>query len=188
VTPSASAPPAPRRPTWLTSSSRSGHTILNLVILLGLVSVGARLAWPATLASWHLSQARELVQMVRDVQAAAEATAEAATRDAASPENAADRLTTALRGAPLGEIPESLAPQLPADMTFQTPDYRLGWSWWRYGETVGRLIEGPGVGTLTVEIRDPGVLNAFLRLARESVWYTAGNSVTFLIPLADGPS
>lgn len=166
------------------SSPRSGHAVLNLVLILGLLSIGARFAWPAAMASWHLSQAEELVQMVRDIQGAVDE----ASRATGTPEADGATLADALQGAPLGETPESLASRLPASVTFQTPDHRLGWSWWSYGETLGRLIEGPGVGTLTVEIRDPGVRNAFLRLARESVWYVVDESVTFLVPVADGAS
>lgn len=159
---------------------RSGHAVLNIVIILGLLSLAIRIAWPIAVASWELSVARDLVATVRVIQAEVE--------EAAQADPSPEALAVALRGAPLGTVPEQFAAALGEGATFETPDYRMGWSWWSYGEALGERIEGPGVGTLTVEIRNAGIRDAFQRLTQESVWYVVGETTTFLIPVADTAS
>lgn len=144
--------------------------LVNLLLIGAVLAIVVRFAGPLTAEAWAQREAREVVQMVRDIHAAAR---EARTRDGDG----------ALAGAPLGRIPDGLAPYLPDGLTFDSPDLRLGWSWWRFGEVMDRMLEGDALGTLTVEIRSERTRNAFLRLARESLWYRSGDQLTFLIPV-----
>lgn len=144
--------------------------LVNLVLTASVAALILRFAGPVTAELWARQEARQVVEMVRAVHAAA--------RDARAAGGEA-----ALAGAPLGQTPDGLAPYLPAELAFDGPDLRLGWSWWRFGEVMDRMVEGEGLGTLTVEIRGERTRNAFLRLARESLWYRSGNQLTFLIPV-----
>lgn len=144
--------------------------LVNLLLAAAIVAIVARFAGPLVAETWARRQAREVVEVVRAVHAAAR---EARTQGGEA----------ALAGAPLGRIPDGLAPYLPGELTFDSPDLRLGWSWWPFGEVMDRMLEGDGLGTLTVEIPGERTRNAFLRLARESLWYRSGDQLTFLIPV-----
>lgn len=147
--------------------------LVNLLLAAAVVAMAARFAVPLTAQMWARRQAREVVELVRAVHAAAEE-ARAAGGQAA------------LAGAPLGRIPDGLAPYLPEGTAFDDPDVRLGWSWWSFGQVMDRMLEGDGLGTLTVEIPSRRTRNAFLQLARESLWYRSGDQLTFLIPVPGG--
>lgn len=142
------------------------------VLVLALLAIAVRVGTPLLTHWWYERQAAEVVKTVRQVYDAA---LEARTLDGVD----------ALRGAPLGEIPTGLAPHLPPGTAFRTPGVALDWSWWTFGEVLDPLVEGDGVGTLTVHIDHPRVRDAFRRLAWRSVWLDTGTELAFLLPLEE---
>ena len=143
---------------------------VNLLLAVAVTALLLRFAGPLTARWWEQRQAREVVEMVR------------AIHDAARQARAGGG-EAALAGAPFGQRPDGLAPYLPEEVAFDSERVRLGWSWWSFGDVMDRMLVGDGLGTLTVEISSPGTRNAFLRLARESLWYRSGDQLTFLIPV-----
>lgn len=148
---------------------RRGFAAVELVMALAVVAILARVTVPA-LGEWRLrGEAAELVEAVRDLEAAARQARQEQGPSAAS-------------GAPVGETPAGLVPFLPAGFAFRNPRFELGWSQWRLGEVTGSRLRGDRVGTITVRIPDPGLRSAFQRLAEPSLWLLAGDSFAFLIP------
>ncbi len=135
---------------------RRGYTVVEVVIGLSVLAIGAALTLPALRTARLQRDAREVVTAIRTVEAAA---------------LQARGLDLEYSSAPVGEIPSELADLLPSEFTFTRPGFRMGWGHWTLGRSLGPLIEGDAVGTVVVEIRDPSLREAVLRLVRPSLWY-----------------
>ena len=81
----------------------------------------------------------------------------------------------------MGQVPPAFGERLPGGFDFRREAFSLGWSYWPLGDTLNGLVEGEGLGTVTVYIPDPALQNEFLRLAWPSVWYRSGDHFTFLV-------
>lgn len=148
---------------------RRGYTVIEVLLVVAILAIAGRVAYPQLRERFLRGEARTIVEAVRVLEAAAREADASAGVDA-------------LAGAPLGRVPGGLARFLPSDFAFQTGTYRLGWSRWRFGETLDRLVVGDGLGTITVEIPDPALQDAFMRLAYPSLWLRVGDSFSFLVP------
>ena len=148
---------------------RRGFAAVEVIMAVAVVAILARVALPAV-REWRLrGEAAEVVDAVRDLEAAARQAHQEQGPSAGS-------------GAPLGETPAGLAPFLPAGFAFRSARFELGWSQWSLGEVTGARLRGERVGTITVRIPDPGLRSAFQRLAEPSLWLLSGDSFAFLVP------
>lgn len=146
---------------------RRGYTVVEVVIALSVVAIGAALALPALRTARLHGDAREVVTAIRTVEAAA---------------LQARTLGLEFTGTPMGEVPSELAGLLPSEFTFARPGFRMGWGHWRFGRNLGPLIEGDAVGTVVVAIPDPALQEAVLRLVRPSLLYRVDDRFAFILP------
>ena len=148
---------------------RRGYTVVEVVMVVALLAIAAGVAIPLARSASLESEARSVVEAIR----ALESALDAAHASGNGP-------VTGIAGP--DAVPPRLARHLPPDFTFHRSGFRLTWTPWTPGEALAPLIAAEQVGTVVVEIRDPELQEAFLRLAHPSLWYRTGDTFAFLLP------
>jgi prepilin-type N-terminal cleavage/methylation domain-containing protein len=146
---------------------KDGFTLVELIVVLAVVSILARIALPNLQEAMIRARATAALGDVEVVRAAA------ASYYARTNEWPAD--------AAVGEVPPELVGDLPEGFSFDRGAYRLDWDRWSLpngvpGSTVPRILLGVSVAT-----DDELLGNAVAGLVGTTGWYSLGHSNTFLI-------
>ena len=151
-----------------TRPRRRGVTVVETLLVLAVLAIAGKVGGHLASEWWLQREAAEIVEAIREV-------------DRAARQAGASGGEATLAGAPLGEVPEGLAVALPPDFAFRRAAFTLGWNYWPLGEELAPLIQGEGVGSVTVHVPDPDLQAAFLRLALPSLLYRAEDRFTFVV-------
>lgn len=145
---------------------RGGFTLVEMVVVVAVVSILARIALPNLQEAAIRARAAAALGDVEVVRTAA-ANYHARTNDWPAE-------------APAGVVPTELVTELPDGFTFDRGMYRLDWERWELPEGLpgssAHLLLGVSIAT-----EDELLGNAVAALIGRNGWYSVGHSNTFLI-------
>jgi prepilin-type N-terminal cleavage/methylation domain-containing protein len=149
------------------TSERGGFTLVELVLVVAILSILARLALPSLQEATLRARA---AAALGDVEVVRTAAANYHARTNAWPADAV-----------AGQVPPELVSDLPEGFTFDRGEYQLDWD--RFSLPVGMPGWSGGRTLLGVSVTTPDELlgNAVAALVGTGGWYGIGHTNTFLI-------
>ena len=146
---------------------RAGFTLVEMVVVVAVVSIIARIALPNVQEAVIRARAVAALGDVEVVRTAA------ANYHARSNEWPAE--------APPGVVPPELVAELPEGFTFDRGEYQLDWERWSLPDGIPPHSGAKTLIGVSIATPDDLLGNAVAGLIGNNGWYSMGNSYTFLV-------